>query len=116
MQNTDLTQFDNKSGWTVIHDNETNMYVIKNANGNKRPGFFTSRRFAEKSLFDYLTVLTEPARAKAAREASKPVLRQGPRGPQKKVLIPGKDRVKKINPEQTEAGKKILDSLKEHSN
>tara|TARA_R110000824_G_scaffold74526_2_gene189398 strand:- start:752 stop:901 length:150 start_codon:yes stop_codon:yes gene_type:complete len=36
------------------------MYVIKNDNGNKRPGVFTHRNMAEVALQDYLKLLSAP--------------------------------------------------------
>lgn len=60
MQQVDLTQFPNSSGWHVIHEPSLLMYVIKNNNGNKRPGVFTHRNMAEVALQDYLKLLSAP--------------------------------------------------------
>jgi|TARA_R110000782_G_scaffold125431_2_gene217038 hypothetical protein len=60
MQQVDLTQFPNSSGWHVIHDPTTLMYIIKNSNGNKRQGQFTHRRMAEVALQGYLELLAAP--------------------------------------------------------
>lgn len=55
MQNVDVTNFTNSSGWHVIHNPETMQYEIKaESNGKVRPGSWTHRRFADKALHDYL--------------------------------------------------------------
>ena len=57
MQQTDLTEFANSSGWHVVHDPNTLQYLIKSSNGKTRPGSWTHRRFADKALQDYLLVI-----------------------------------------------------------
>jgi hypothetical protein len=60
MQPVDLTKFKNSSGWHVIHNPDCMQYEIKNAKGRSLPGVWTHRRFADKSLFDYLSSVQEP--------------------------------------------------------
>jgi hypothetical protein len=60
MQAVDLTQFPNSSGWHVVHVPNEMIYRIKSEKGQSRPGAWTQRTFAEKALFDYLTVLAAP--------------------------------------------------------
>ena len=57
MQQIDLTEFANSSGWHVTHDPNTLQYLIKSSNGKTRPGSWTHRRFADKALQDYLLVI-----------------------------------------------------------
>ena len=55
MQNVDVTNFTNSSGWHVSHNPKTMQYEIKaESNGKLRPGSWTHRRFADKALYDYL--------------------------------------------------------------
>ena len=54
MQPTDLTQFPNTNNWRVVHDADSQMYYLKNDNGNRKPGRYTNRVFAEKALYGYL--------------------------------------------------------------
>ena len=55
MQNVDVTNFTNSSGWHVSHNSKTMQYEIKaESNGKLRPGSWTHRRFADKALYDYL--------------------------------------------------------------
>lgn len=62
-----LKKLPNKTNWRVVHDEETNMYYLKNDNGNRLNQFFTQRRFAEAGLVDYLNRLNRqpPSRRKA---------------------------------------------------
>lgn len=60
MQQVDLTQFPNSSGWHVAHDPSLLMYIIKNENGNRKEGVFTHRNMAEVALQDYLIKLSAP--------------------------------------------------------
>lgn len=101
MQHVDLEQFENANNWRVVHDPDNQLFYLKNDNGNRKPGFFTTRVFAEKALYDYLLDVTTKARESKAKEMAKRGIpgvdpRTGiPQGPRKKVLTPGKDKIKK---------------------
>lgn len=96
MQPVDLNSVSNNNGWKVYHDPNNNMFYLKNDNGNRKPGYYTSRVVAEKDLYDYLKTIEDDARAKAERRAlaEAPKKRGNPGTPQKKVLTPGKERNK----------------------
>jgi hypothetical protein len=93
-----LENLPNNNNWRVVHDPDNNMFYLKNDNGNRRPGYFTSRYIAEHELYHYLKNIHDEALAAEARkkEAAKP--KHGgfqPGVPQKKVLVPGKNRPNK---------------------
>ena len=44
----------NGNGWRVHHDTSTQMYYLKNDNGNRLNEVFTKRVFAEARLAKYL--------------------------------------------------------------
>ena len=73
MQQIDLTEFANSSGWHVTHDPNTLQYLIKSSNGKTRPGSWTHRRFADKALQDYLLVIQKTTHTppKGKRKAKK---------------------------------------------
>lgn len=50
----DLDQFTNSTGYELHHDPETGLYEIKNKQGIKFPGKYTTRAFAHNALVDYL--------------------------------------------------------------
>lgn len=62
MQQVDLTEFPNSSGWHVVHDPDRMCYKIKSAKGQTKNEVFTQRRFAEKALYDYLKKVSEPVK------------------------------------------------------
>ena len=62
VQQVDLNEFPNSSGWHVIHDPNNMVYKIKSENGNVQAGVFTQRVFAEKHLYDYLKKMSEPTK------------------------------------------------------
>jgi hypothetical protein len=78
MQQIDLTEFANSSGWHVIHDSNTLQYLIKSSNGKTRPGSWTHKRFADKALRDYLLVIQKtthiPPKGKRNRDKTNPVI------------------------------------------
>ena len=78
MQQIDLTEFANSSGWHVTHDSNTLQYLIKSSNGKTRPGSWTHKRFADKALRDYLLVIQKtthiPPKGKRNRNKTIPVL------------------------------------------
>jgi hypothetical protein len=47
----------NGTNWRVSHNPNTNMYVLKNDNGNTLPEVFTKRKWAEARLSEYLVQL-----------------------------------------------------------
>ena len=60
MQQVDLTQFPNSSGWHVVHDPDNMCYRLKSEKGQSQPGSYTQRVFAEKALYDYLAKMSAP--------------------------------------------------------
>jgi|TARA_R110000751_G_scaffold62355_5_gene128692 hypothetical protein len=77
MQDVDVTNFTNSSGWHVSHNPNTLQYEIKaESNGKLRPGSWTHRRFADKALHDYLAHIqkTSPNELKKAKKAKPPEL------------------------------------------
>jgi hypothetical protein len=66
MQNIDLEQFPNTSGWHIEHERDSQMYFIKSEKGRRMTGRWTTRIFAEKYLFNYLaSVHADEARKQA---------------------------------------------------
>lgn len=68
MQEINIEQFQNSSGWHVVHNADTNMYYIKSAKGHKFRGCWTTRRFADKVLYDYLEKVQEKNERKANKK------------------------------------------------
>ena len=66
MQQINMNDFPNSSGWHVIHDVNTQMYKLKAmSNGKELDGVFTSRVQAESALRKYLMCQTPgPGRKK----------------------------------------------------
>lgn len=66
MQQTDVTQYPNSSGWRVVQDAETNLYKIVNQRGRVLQGVYTSRNFANRDLATYLARVDKnhPSKAK----------------------------------------------------
>lgn len=60
MQNVDLTQFPNTSGWKVVHNPNSMTYEIRSDKGHTKPGTYTNRIFAEKALYHYLDDMSKP--------------------------------------------------------
>jgi homoaconitase/3-isopropylmalate dehydratase large subunit len=73
MQNVDVTNFPNSSGWKVIHNSNNMSYELKADNGVVKPGTYTHKRFADKALFDYLSKMqdTAPANMKSKKKDKK---------------------------------------------
>lgn len=69
MQSTDICGMPNSTGWRVAHNGETNMFFLKNDNGNSLPESFTKRVFAQKRLLDYLTNLN----SRKVKNKNKPI-------------------------------------------
>ncbi len=59
LTNFDYEKFKNTSKWEVIHDGDSQLFYIANANGNRLQGMYTTRRLAGKRLFDYLESLQD---------------------------------------------------------
>lgn len=62
MQKVDISIFPNSAGWKVMHDPDTQMYYLENDRKRRSAVMWTSRRFAEKALFDMLVnhVMKDP--------------------------------------------------------
>jgi hypothetical protein len=71
MQQVDLTQFPNKSGWRVVHNSDLMTYQLKAENGSVKPGTYTHRTFAEKALHDYLVKMKDTAPKALAQKKNK---------------------------------------------
>ena len=73
MQDMDITNFTNSSGWHVVHNPDIMVYEIKSSNGKIRPGTYTHRRFADKALYDYLDFIQNADSAKIKKKRAKTV-------------------------------------------
>jgi hypothetical protein len=73
MQNTDITNFTNSSGWHVIHNPDNMAYEIKSSNGKTRSGTYTHKRFADKALYDYLEFIQTADSSKIKKKRTKKV-------------------------------------------
>lgn len=62
MQAPDTRQFVNSSEWTVVHDGNTQMYILKSKTGHRLNGAYTNRTFAEIALYNYLKSIADKPR------------------------------------------------------
>jgi hypothetical protein len=77
MQTIELSKYPNSSGWAVHHDTQgSQLYVIKNSNGNTKAGKYTKRKSAEIALQGHLekiknTTVSKGRPTDKARKAAK---------------------------------------------
>ena len=67
MQEVHIENYPNTSGWHIVHDQDTQMYSIRSSKGHKVIGRWTSRRFAEVALQNYLENLYKKDLTKKSR-------------------------------------------------